>query len=148
MSFKQEVLDIIQDEIDSVKNNFPYTHDDEVKVDKLTDVYDLVKTTFKEFSSITFIEKFWKIIDEHFDHRDMLTYGEIQMIFDSIIGSNRYELIPAWRNKKLRCDFCGNNRSVKYTKKVHVPIKDGLKINLRLCNKCAAQYSFSKLPED
>lgn len=48
MTTKQQVLEIIHDEIESVKNNFPFTHDDEVKVDKLTDIYSLIDTTIIE----------------------------------------------------------------------------------------------------
>ena len=45
---KQRALDVIQDEIESIKHNFPFTHDDEVKLDKLIDVYDLIDSTVKE----------------------------------------------------------------------------------------------------
>ena len=48
MAVKQQALNIIQGEIESVKNNFPFTHDDEVKLDKLIDVYDLIDSTVKE----------------------------------------------------------------------------------------------------
>lgn len=48
MAVKQQALDIIQGEIESVKNNFPFTHDDEVKLDKLIDVYDLIDSIVKE----------------------------------------------------------------------------------------------------
>jgi hypothetical protein len=44
MTVKQKVLDIIQDEIEGIKHNFPFTHDDEVKLDKLIDVYDLINS--------------------------------------------------------------------------------------------------------
>ena len=47
MTVKQQVLDIIQDEIDGIKHNFPFTHDDEVKLDKLIDLYDLIDSTVK-----------------------------------------------------------------------------------------------------
>ena len=36
---KEDVLEIIQDDIDSIRHNFPFTHDDEVKLDKLVDLY-------------------------------------------------------------------------------------------------------------
>lgn len=36
---KEDVLEIIQDNIDSIRHNFPFTHDDEVKLDKLVDLY-------------------------------------------------------------------------------------------------------------
>jgi hypothetical protein len=45
---KKQVLEIIQDEIISVKSNFPFTHDDEVKLDKLADVYSLIDSIVKE----------------------------------------------------------------------------------------------------
>lgn len=47
-SVKQQVLDIIQDEIDSVRHAFPFTHDDEVKNDKLVDLYCLIDNMIKE----------------------------------------------------------------------------------------------------
>ena len=47
MTVKQQVLDIIQDEIDGIKHNFPFTHDDEVKLDKLIDLYDLIDSRVK-----------------------------------------------------------------------------------------------------
>lgn len=42
---KKQLLEIIQGEIESVKHNFPFTHDDEVKLDKLIDIYDLIDST-------------------------------------------------------------------------------------------------------
>ena len=48
MTVKQKVLDIIQDEIEGIKHNFPFTHDDEVKLDKLIDVYDLINSMVEE----------------------------------------------------------------------------------------------------
>lgn len=47
MTVKQQVLDIIQDEIDDIQHNFPFTHDDEVKLDKLIDLYDLIDSQVK-----------------------------------------------------------------------------------------------------
>lgn len=48
MTVKQQVLKIIQEEIDDVRHNFPRTHDDEVRLDELTDVYDLIDSMVKE----------------------------------------------------------------------------------------------------
>lgn len=31
-----------------------------------------------------FIEKFWEVVNEQYDYRDMLTFDEIQKIFDNI----------------------------------------------------------------
>lgn len=45
---KRQVLEVIQDEIEGIKHNFPFTHDDEVKLDKLVDVYDLIDSMVKE----------------------------------------------------------------------------------------------------
>lgn len=45
---KQQVLDIIQDEIDSVSHAFPFTHDDEVKNDKLVDLYCLIDNMIED----------------------------------------------------------------------------------------------------
>ena len=36
---KEDVLEIIQDDIDSIRHNLPFTHDDEVKLDILHDLY-------------------------------------------------------------------------------------------------------------
>lgn len=43
MTVKERVLELIQDEIDSIKHNYPFTHDDEVKIDKLWDIYYLIR---------------------------------------------------------------------------------------------------------
>ena len=48
ITVKQEVLNLIKEEIESVKHNFPFTHDDEVKLDKLVDVYNLINSMIKE----------------------------------------------------------------------------------------------------
>lgn len=40
---KKQILEIIQAEIEGVKHNFPFTHDDEVKLGKLTDIYGLIQ---------------------------------------------------------------------------------------------------------
>lgn len=48
MTVKQQVLDIIQDEIDGIRCNLPFTHDDEVKLDKLIDLYDLIDSMVQE----------------------------------------------------------------------------------------------------
>ena len=48
MTVKQQVLEIIKDEIESIEHNFPFTHDDEVKVNKLWDIYDLVNNINEE----------------------------------------------------------------------------------------------------
>ena len=44
---KRQVSDVVQDEIESVRHNFPFTHDDEVKLDKLIDLYDLIDSVVK-----------------------------------------------------------------------------------------------------
>lgn len=31
-----------------------------------------------------FVERFWEVVNEEYDYRDMLTFDEIQKIFDRI----------------------------------------------------------------
>ena len=40
---KQDVLDLISEYIESIEHNFPHTHDDEVKMNLLTDLYADIK---------------------------------------------------------------------------------------------------------
>jgi hypothetical protein len=40
---KQDVLDLIKEYIESIEHNFPRTHDDEVKINILTDLYADIK---------------------------------------------------------------------------------------------------------
>lgn len=47
------------------------------------------------------------------------------------------ELITNWRSKNLRCHFCGETRSVKYTKKIYDPVLDSKPTEICVCNKCA-----------
>ena len=46
------------------------------------------------------------------------------------------KLIPKWQNKSLRCHFCGETRSVKYS--VYVEKYYG---DVPCCNKCALQFA-------
>ena len=48
MTVKQQVLEIILSEIESVKHCFPFTHDDEVKLDKLLDIYSMIDLGIKD----------------------------------------------------------------------------------------------------
>lgn len=50
-------------------------------------------------------------------------------------------LIPDWRNKKLRCHFCDETRSVKYAIKVFNPAIDNKPTEVCICNKCALLYN-------
>ena len=52
MTVKQEVLDIIKDEIDSIEHNFPFTHDDEVKINILKELYNTINEVIKEWYSV------------------------------------------------------------------------------------------------
>lgn len=50
----------------------------------------------------------------------------------------RLELIPDWPNKKFRCYFCGETRSVKYMKTIFDPVIDNNNwTKVCVCNKCA-----------
>jgi hypothetical protein len=51
------------------------------------------------------------------------------------------ELIPNWRDKNLKCYFCGETKSVKY--KTTVIVVDSIPVDSRdaekevcICNKC------------
>ena len=48
MTVKQQVLEIILSEIEGVKCSFPFTHDDEVKLDKLLDIYSMIDLGIKD----------------------------------------------------------------------------------------------------
>ena len=43
MIIKQDVLDLISEYIEMIEDNFPHTHDDEVKINILTDLYVDIK---------------------------------------------------------------------------------------------------------
>ena len=47
------------------------------------------------------------------------------------------KLIHDWVNKKLRCYFCGEMRSVKYIMEIFNPVESDKLIEVYVCNKCA-----------
>lgn len=49
-------------------------------------------------------------------------------------------LIRGWPNKRLRCHFCGETRSVKYTVKVRSSIAEGEYIEVPACNNCVLMH--------
>lgn len=48
------------------------------------------------------------------------------------------KIIPNWKEKKLRCHFCGETRSVKYT--VYLEEYE-FHDDVPCCNKCALLFS-------
>lgn len=50
------------------------------------------------------------------------------------------KLIENWRDKNLRCHFCGETRSVKYEKEIFDPVVDSKPTKVCMCNKCALRY--------
>lgn len=44
--------------------------------------------------------------------------------------------IENWQNKKLKCYFCGETKSVKYTIKIFDGIADNKPTEVCVCNKC------------
>lgn len=48
------------------------------------------------------------------------------------------KIIPNWKEKKLRCHFCGETRSVKYT--VYLTEYD-FHDDVPCCNKCALRFA-------
>ena len=51
------------------------------------------------------------------------------------------KLIPNWHKKNLRCHFCGETKSVKYTMEVLDPVVDYKPTKVCVCNKCALKYN-------
>lgn len=51
------------------------------------------------------------------------------------------QIIPADQRENLRCYFCGDTRSVKYTIRVFDPVLGTYQEDVCCCNKCAASYS-------
>lgn len=49
-------------------------------------------------------------------------------------------IIPNWKERNLRCHFCGETRSVKYEIEVFDPVIDSKPSNVCMCNKCALRY--------
>lgn len=60
MSIKQDVLQLIQNTIESIDYNFPQTHDDEVKKDVLTTLYEDVDTCIVD----DFVDKIASFFEE------------------------------------------------------------------------------------
>ena len=57
---------------------------------------------------IDFIEKFWEVVNEEYDYRDMLTFDEIQRIFDDIKAKKIYKTV------EQECSGCGKHFYLKY----------------------------------
>lgn len=49
----------------------------------------------------------------------------------------KINLIPDWKNKALRCHFCGATESVKYEIMVYDPVVDSKETKVCICNRCA-----------
>lgn len=63
------------------------THVDFVNENRFEEMEELSKSLFGEDWNDgidNFIEKFWEVVNEEYDYRDMLTFEEIQKIFDHI----------------------------------------------------------------
>lgn len=48
----------------------------------------------------------------------------------------KFNLIPNWHEKNLRCHFCSETRSVKYTMNVYDPVISNKVTAICVCNKC------------
>jgi len=50
----------------------------------------------------------------------------------------KFKLISNWNKKKLRCHYCGETKSVKYTREIYDPTIDANNtVTVNVCNKCA-----------
>ena len=54
------------------------------------------------------------------------------------------KLIPNWRDKNLKCYFCGETRSVKYTTEIQTQSESIKTREVCVCNKCALQNLIDK----
>lgn len=52
----------------------------------------------------------------------------------------KFKIIPDWREKNLRCHFCGATKSVKYEMKILDPVVDSKPTKVCVCNRCATFY--------
>lgn len=50
--------------------------------------------------------------------------------------------IPDWKNKNLRCHFCGETRSVKYETEILDPVIDSKPTKVCVCNKCVLRMEY------
>ena len=48
MTIEEQILHIIESSINDAKGSFPWTHDDEVKLETLEDLYREIKLRIKE----------------------------------------------------------------------------------------------------
>lgn len=55
--------------------------------------------------------------------------------------------LPDWQNKNLRCHFCGETRSVKYTVRIFDPVISERPTEVCCCNKCALLFHKDFLEE-
>lgn len=53
----------------------------------------------------------------------------------------KLKLIADWHKQKLRCHFCGTEKSVKYLGTVLDPVVDSKPIEVCICNRCVAVYN-------
>ena len=51
------------------------------------------------------------------------------------------KLIPNWQDQNLRCHFCNETRSVKYTMQIFDPVIDNKSTEVCVCNKCALKHN-------
>ena len=50
------------------------------------------------------------------------------------------KFIPNWREKKLKCYFCGEERSVKYIVEIFDRFVSDEPFDVCACNKCALSH--------
>lgn len=77
----------------------------------------------------------------------MIIYYKYEYRNNKIIlwGNNmKLKLIHDWQNKNLKCYFCGQTRSVKYTTKIQTLSENIKTREVCVCNKCALQDLIDK----
>ena len=113
MSIKQDVLQLIQNTIESIDYNFPQTHDDEVKKDVLTTLYEDVDTCIVDdfvdkIASFFEEEENWKALkncwleNDRSDDLRRLLHKAIKEWFDwvgDIMRKDISSIIKEWKDE-------------------------------------------------
>ena len=59
----------------------------------------------------------------------------------------KMRIISNWQEKNLRCNFCGETRSVKYETEVFDPVISDKPTLVCVCNRCVFRYGMRKEDE-
>ena len=63
------------------------------------------------------------------------------------VNNVKFEIIPNWSKKNLRCHFCGETRSVKYKTTIVNPVVSNKPTEVCVCNACAWKFTTNIMEE-